>query len=115
MSRQITINATYYNGTKVSSGIYNKTNMEYKKSEITMLDMMNCLQRFKEYTKGKKYKNLYVQHNVSGETLGDALTVKIPYNDINDISLNTQLRINNAMFPAFIDDPNKTVKQHYTK
>ena len=115
MSRQITINATYLNGIRVCSGTYNSTNMEWIDSEIHMLDLIEAIERFKKYTKGKKYKNLHVYHHVSGSTSGDSLSLKIPYSDINDISLNTQLRINNAMFPAFIDDKNKTVKEHYTK
>ena len=97
MSRSICIQATYLNHVNVSAGVHNSKNAELSTSLISAIDMQDAITRFKENTKGKKYKNLCVHHNVS-DSKGMYYHERIPYQTINQINAETQLRINQAFY-----------------
>lgn len=102
MSRQIIIQAQYMNNIIAQRGIYNPTNMEWKKSKLSLADLIHAFENFKKDTEGKKIKNLKILHYVSGSTKGDSRELIMPINDIRDVDLVTQINVNNAMYKAFL-------------
>lgn len=102
MSRQILIQAQYMNNIRVQRGVYNPTNMEWKKSKLSLDDLIIAFEKFKEDIKGKRIKNIRILHYVSGSTSGDTRKLIMPVNDILDIDLTNQLDINDALYTAFL-------------
>ena len=77
--------------------------MTKSKSQITFNDMQGALRRFKEAVKGRKYKDLCIEHTISSGLSTDYImfTYNTPKLDMKEML--RQVEMNNAAYTAFLD------------